>query len=252
MSQEREERSTAPRSTLRIEVAPRTFVLALTCIAGVWLAFQLWTVVLVMLVSLVLVGTFVPLVGWLERRGIGRGRALALIFLVIALGLAAVLLLTIPPLVAQLQHIVEDAPETERRKLLNFLSQYKSAAPLVQKRARRAARRSRRASRHVAAQLLRRDPHGDRLRGERPCFSRCTCSPIQGARRRSCTCSCRAPITCTARERSFARAQGDRRRLPARPDNHVDRHRGVHGSACWKRFTSTTRSRSRCVQASPT
>jgi len=123
MSEER------PRA-LRIELAPRTLALALLGVASVWLAMRLWTVAIVMLVALVLVGTFDPLVAWLERRGLGRGRSLALIFFVITLGLAAVLLLAIPPLVAQLQHIVEDAP-AERRKLVGFLAQYKWGTPFV-------------------------------------------------------------------------------------------------------------------------
>ena len=57
-------------------------------VAGVWLAIQLWTVFVVLLVALVLVGTFDPLVGWFERRGLGRGRALALIFFATALAIA--------------------------------------------------------------------------------------------------------------------------------------------------------------------
>jgi len=115
---------------LRIELAPRTMVLVLVGIAAVWLSLRLWNVILVMLVALVLVGTFDPLVAWLERRGLGRGRALALIFLLITLAVAAVLLLTIPPLVAQLQHIVETAP-AERHKLVALLSRYQLGAPFA-------------------------------------------------------------------------------------------------------------------------
>ncbi len=118
-----------PRA-LRIELAPRTLVLALVAIGAVYLAVRLWNVVLVLLVALVLVGTFDPLVAWLERRGLGRGRALALIFLIIALALAAILLLTIPPLVAQLQQMVDTAP-AERRKLVELLSHYKLGAPFA-------------------------------------------------------------------------------------------------------------------------
>jgi predicted PurR-regulated permease PerM len=117
-----------PRRTLRIEIAPRTIVYVLLALAAVWLATELWTVIVVMIVALVLVGTFDPLVAWLERRGLKRGRALALIFFVIALALGAILLVTVPPLVTQLQHIIEDAPN-ERRKLISFLQQYKWTTP---------------------------------------------------------------------------------------------------------------------------
>ena len=119
----------APRA-LRIELSPRTLIFILLMIAGVWLAIQLWTVFVVLLVALVLVGTFDPLVGWFERRGLGRGRALALIFFATAMALAAILLVTIPPLVAQLQHILEDLPQ-ERSKVIRFLGQYQLGAPFV-------------------------------------------------------------------------------------------------------------------------
>jgi predicted PurR-regulated permease PerM len=111
------------RRTLRIELAPRTLLWVLVGIAAVWLAMELWTVIVVMLVALVLVGTFDPFVAWLERRGLKRGRALALIFLVVAAGIAAILLVTLPPLLVQLKGIISNAP-SERRKIVEFLSQY--------------------------------------------------------------------------------------------------------------------------------
>jgi predicted PurR-regulated permease PerM len=93
----------APPRTLRIELSPRTILWILLAVAAVWLAIELWTVIVVLVVALVLVGTFDPLVAWLERRGLKRGRALALIFFVIALSFGAILLVTVPPLVTQLQ-----------------------------------------------------------------------------------------------------------------------------------------------------
>lgn len=115
---------------MKIEVSVRAIVTIIAAIAAVWLAIQLWTVFLVLLVALVLVGTFDPLVGWFERRGLGRGRALALIFFVVTLAIAAIMLITVPPLVSQLQHILEHAPQ-ERTKLVHFLDQYKWATPFV-------------------------------------------------------------------------------------------------------------------------
>ena len=119
----------APRS-LRIELSPRTLILIVVTIGAVWLAIQLWTVFVVLLVALVLVGTFDPLVGWFERRGLGRGRALAIIFLLVTLAIAAVMLITVPPLVAQLQHIIDNAPQ-ERQKVIHFLGQYQWANGVV-------------------------------------------------------------------------------------------------------------------------
>ncbi|HEX7840869.1 MAG TPA: AI-2E family transporter, partial [Kofleriaceae bacterium] len=121
----------APRAPHRIELAPRTILYVLVVVAGVWLAFQLETVLIVMTVALVVVGTVDPIVVWFERHGIRRGRALALIFLAIAIVLAAVLLLTVPPLIGQLLHLIEDAPR-ERDQLVGWLRQYKVARPLIQ------------------------------------------------------------------------------------------------------------------------
>jgi predicted PurR-regulated permease PerM len=118
------------RRTLRIEIAPRTLLAVVLLVACVWLLEQLWTVVVVVTVALVLVGTLDPLVEWLELRGIKRGRALVLIFFVIALAIAAVLLVTVPPLVAQLQRIIEDMPG-ERRKAVAFLNEYGWTTPFA-------------------------------------------------------------------------------------------------------------------------
>ena len=118
-------------SLLRIELAPRTIFHVLLVIAGIWLAFQLQTVLIVVTIALVVVGTLDPTVAWFERRGVRRGRALALVFLAIAAVFAAVLLLTVPPLIAQLLHLIEDAPRG-RDKLIEWLRQYKLARPLVQ------------------------------------------------------------------------------------------------------------------------
>ena len=115
----------SPRS-LRIEIAPRTLLAIVAIAVGCWLFWHQTNVVLVIVVALVLVGTFDPLVGWLEV----RGRALAVIFLIAAVVLSAVIFLSIPPLLAQVQHIIEDAP-SERRKLVSFLNEYRWAAPFV-------------------------------------------------------------------------------------------------------------------------
>src|SRR5262249_1799626 len=118
-------------SRVRIEIAPRTILLLLLAVAGVWIALQLQTVLIVVTIALVMVGTLDPMVAWFERRGIRRGRALVLIFVAIAALAAGVLLLTVPPLVSQLLHLIEDAPRV-RDKIIEWLRQYKLARPFVQ------------------------------------------------------------------------------------------------------------------------
>lgn len=117
-------------STLRIEIAPRTILLVLGAVAAIWLLGQLTNVIMVVTVALVLVGTFDPLVAWLERRGFKRGRALVLVFVAAALALTAVVLLMVPPLASQLIDLIASAP-AERAKLIGRLDDYTWSKPLV-------------------------------------------------------------------------------------------------------------------------
>jgi putative heme transporter len=119
-----------PRRALRIEISPQTLVWIVAAIAAVWLAIELWTVIIVLVVALVLVGTFDPLVTWLERLGLRRGRALALLFLALAGGVGAIVLVTVPPLVAQLQQMLDHAPD-ERRRLVGLLQEYTWTTPFA-------------------------------------------------------------------------------------------------------------------------
>ena len=118
------------RPALRIEISPRTILYLLLAVASVWLAFQLSKVLIVVTVALVLVGTLDPLVAWLERKGLRRGRALVLVFLIVALGIIAIMLLTVPPLISQLLTMIENAPKG-RNQLLEWLHPYKWAKPLA-------------------------------------------------------------------------------------------------------------------------
>jgi predicted PurR-regulated permease PerM len=120
---------TAP-ARLRIEIAPKTIALVLGVIAAIWLLGQLTNVLAVLVVALVLVGTFDPVVAWLEDRGVRRGRALVLVFVIATLALTAVVLLMVPPLLAQLLDVVEDAPK-ERERMIQGLAGYAWAKPLI-------------------------------------------------------------------------------------------------------------------------
>jgi putative heme transporter len=117
--------------SLRIEIAPRTILYVLLAGAGIWLAFQLQTVLVVVTVALVMAGTLDPMVSWFERRRIRRGRALVLVFLAISVVAAGLVLLTIPPLISQLLSLIENAPKG-RDKLVEWLGQFALARSFVQ------------------------------------------------------------------------------------------------------------------------
>jgi predicted PurR-regulated permease PerM len=115
---------------LRIEIAPKTIFLLLAVVAGLWIIGQLAVVLTVLTIALILVGTFDPIVGWLERHRIRRGRALVLVFLVATLILTAGVLLMVPPLLALVLDLVEHAPKL-RAQAVHALDGRGWAKPLV-------------------------------------------------------------------------------------------------------------------------
>ncbi|MGE0404475.1 MAG: AI-2E family transporter, partial [Kofleriaceae bacterium] len=121
----------SPPSTLRIEIAPKTIALVLGAVATVWVLGQLTNVLMVVTVALILVGTFDPLVAWLEQRGFPRGRALVLVFIAATVILTGVVLLMVPPLASQLIDLIASAPE-KRAQLIERLNNYGWSKPLVQ------------------------------------------------------------------------------------------------------------------------
>jgi predicted PurR-regulated permease PerM len=119
------------RKLLRIELAPRTIGLVALAVLGWYAAQALWNVIVVILVALVLVGAVLPVVHFIERRGISRPVALLLTYVGAFVILSGLLFLTLPPLFSQISTMVDNAPKG-REKLLAWLAQYKFAKPLVQ------------------------------------------------------------------------------------------------------------------------
>jgi predicted PurR-regulated permease PerM len=106
---------TAPAARRSVEIPPRTMLVAAAVIGGLWLLVRLWPVLLVVAVSLIAVGTLNPIVGALQRRGLGRGAAVAVTLLTLVAALAGVALVTLPALWAQLSGFVHDLPRLQAR-----------------------------------------------------------------------------------------------------------------------------------------
>ena len=115
---------------VRFEISPRSIAWILATIVGVWLFLQLRAIVLLLVVALVLAGTFNPLVEWMERRGIKRLYALTLLFFALLLATSLLIFLTVPPFLEQLAQIVRDAPH-HRDQLIALLQQRDFTAPLA-------------------------------------------------------------------------------------------------------------------------
>lgn len=115
---------------IRIDISIRTIVYVLVVIASIWLISKLTGVLIVVIIALIMVGTIEPIVGWLETRGMGRGVALALVFVVSTLGFVGLVLLTMPPLITQLFELITKAPAA-RDKLVAWLAQYEGSDSLL-------------------------------------------------------------------------------------------------------------------------
>ena len=121
----------APRaSTIQLELTPRTALIAVAALACVWLAIQLWPVVLLVVVSLMIVGALNPLVAFLTRHRVKRNYAIALIYFGLFLVGAGLMALTVPKLVAQVGDLVHDAPQIQKRASLS-LSASRFGAPFA-------------------------------------------------------------------------------------------------------------------------
>jgi predicted PurR-regulated permease PerM len=108
--------SDVPKQTfVRMELNGRTALIAVVTIAAVWLFLQLWQILLVIVVSMMLVGMLNPFVDWFEKRKIGRGYGIAIVFGTLFLAVAGFCALTVPNLVTQIADIVENLPESQER-----------------------------------------------------------------------------------------------------------------------------------------
>ncbi len=104
-----------PVRTVRHEIAPRSIFLILAIIGGILLVARLWQTILILIVALVLAGTFSPVVTWLERRRVPRAAALALILLVLLGAIVGLGALIVPAFARQFSTLSADAPRIQAR-----------------------------------------------------------------------------------------------------------------------------------------
>jgi putative heme transporter len=117
------------RKTLRFEIAPATFAWLAGALVGLWLFYQLWKIALLIVIALVIVGTFNPAIKSLEARGLKRRIAIGLLIVSLSLAGALLIFLTVPSLIGQLTTIVSDLPG-QRERLVDALGQHTFTLPL--------------------------------------------------------------------------------------------------------------------------
>lgn len=111
---------------MRLEVTARGLLKIAIGVAACWLLAKLWIVLLIVVAALMIVGALDPIVDWLQARKVGRGWALGLVFGGIFLAFVGFVLLTAPPLVAQISGILEHLPEHQQK-----LAQWVQGKPML-------------------------------------------------------------------------------------------------------------------------
>src|SRR5215212_1918802 len=87
------------RVTMRLELPYKTIAKVVVTLAVLWLLARIWTILLLVFIAVMLAAAINPVVRRLQRAGVPRTGAVAIVFVAI-LGIAAgILLLLIPPLI---------------------------------------------------------------------------------------------------------------------------------------------------------
>jgi len=112
----RDDEPDTPRMrTVRFEIAPRSIFLILAIAGSILLIARLWEIILILIIALVLAGTFSPVVTWLERHRVPRALALSLILIALLGFLVGLGALIIPAFVHQFGTLSTDAPRIQAR-----------------------------------------------------------------------------------------------------------------------------------------
>jgi predicted PurR-regulated permease PerM len=110
----------------KIELPWRTVAKVILILVLIWLLLRLWSILLLVMIGLLLSAALDPAVAMLERRGLKRGRAVAVIFFALLGVISLLLLLAIPPMIQEGADFAEDLPEYVERTRGLLESRYPS------------------------------------------------------------------------------------------------------------------------------
>ncbi len=97
---------------------------------GAWLLIQIWTIILVIVVALMLVGAVSPAITWLEKKRLSRGLSIAAVFVAMFGAVVGFCAFTIPRIGAQVFDIVKKIPAMQD-ELVQLLQRSEATAPLA-------------------------------------------------------------------------------------------------------------------------
>ncbi|HEX6797034.1 MAG TPA: AI-2E family transporter [Ktedonobacterales bacterium] len=94
-----------------LSASARLVLYALAAVVGVWLAIMLRDILIQVLIATILAAGITPLTTLLTRIGLPRGLSVILIYLLLILAFVGLGFLLVPPVVAEVQSLVRQAPD---------------------------------------------------------------------------------------------------------------------------------------------
>jgi predicted PurR-regulated permease PerM len=116
---------------VRIELPVATIVKILVTLALVWALLRIVPTLMLLLFALLLAVTLSPLAEWLEKRGVSRGVAVAIVTACLVLIAAAVIVWLVPPLVTQTAAVVDNFHGLKARAEQRLAPEHPMLARLV-------------------------------------------------------------------------------------------------------------------------
>lgn len=104
-----------PPRRVKIVIPFATIARLLVAALVVWVVLKLWLLFLVLLVAVLIAVTLHPVVAWLQRRGLSRGLAVAVVGVTLLAIILSFAVFVLPPLVAQLIRLAENFPAYRER-----------------------------------------------------------------------------------------------------------------------------------------
>lgn len=111
------------KQVVRLEIPFRTIIRVVLSLFVVWLLMQISDILLLVVIALILTMALTPPMRRLERQGFPRVVAAGVVFAILIGLIAGFFGLILPPLVSQLQSVVDNIPEYSRQ-LESFIERY--------------------------------------------------------------------------------------------------------------------------------
>ncbi len=116
---------------MRVEISWRTLLSIVAVVLGLWLTAQIWPIILLLVIGLILAGTFSPSIGWLERHKVPRPLGLGIILLSLVTSVVGLVALVVPALAGQISNVIENAPAM-RNQVADWMMGIPMLAPRAQ------------------------------------------------------------------------------------------------------------------------